>query len=112
MRPASRMIAPAQHYSWDDFNLMMTVAETARLLRCTEKTVREMLRAGTLYGIRTGHQGGNIMLVYIITLIIAICTVAWLAMVVVQLIRDEITCRKITIYREDKDGNLVERRGR
>ena len=55
MRPASRMIAPAQHYSWDDFNLMMTVAETARLLRCTEKTVREMLRMGVLYGIRTGR---------------------------------------------------------
>ena len=47
------------------------------------------------------------MLVYIITLIIAICTVAWLAMVVVQLIRDELTCRKITIYREDKDGTLT-----
>ena len=52
------------------------------------------------------------MIVYILTLIIAIITVAWLAMVVVQLIRDEITCRKITIYREDRDGNLVERRGR
>ena len=55
MRPASRMIAPAQHYSWDEYPLMMTVAETAKLLRCTEKTVREMLRTGTLFGIRTGR---------------------------------------------------------